>query len=265
VFHRLDPQLGEFFDYMAENNLLDLGNRPGKAAGGYKMNLYEQRLPFIFMNAVGTKRDVETVLHEGGHSFNDFLARDKTLVSYREPSAEFAEVASMSMELLAREQLGEFYSAEDLERLHAAQLRDVLRILPALAMHDAFQHWAYTTADSSPEARKAKWAELTARFQPWIDWSGLEQYRDLGWQILHVMVVPFYVVEYAIAQLAALRIWLNSLKDHAAALAAYKRALALGGSRPLPELFSAAGAHFGLDDATVRAIMEETAAQMKWD
>ena len=142
------------------------------------------------------------------------------------------------------------------------QLREALRFFPFMAMIDAFQHWAYTAPEHGAAARRARWAELEVRFRPGVDWSGLEHYRDVGWQYPHVFSVPFYYVEYGIAQLAAFRVWLNSLKDEKEAVRAYKRALSLGGSRPLPELFKAAGAEFGLNDRIVSSIVEGTLAQI---
>lgn len=258
----IDSQLGGFFRTMMDEQLLDLENRPGKAPGGYMMSFPDRRVPFIFMNAVGTKRDIEVVLHEGGHCFHYFLARELPLRSYHHTGLEFAEVASMSMELLSRPYMGEFYADKDLARLRNEQLRENLRFFPFMAMIDAFQHWVYTSPEHDSAARRAKWAELETRFRPGIDWSGLEEHRDTGWQYPHVFTDPFYYVEYGIAQLAAFRVWLNSLKDEREAVAAYKRALALGGSRPLPELFKAAGAEFGLNDRIVSAIVRETVAQI---
>ncbi len=255
---KIDPQLGDFLREMIDSGLLDLENRPGKAPGGYMDMLADTRVPFIFMNAVGSKDDVATLLHEGGHSFHYFLARELPLTSYYQTTQEFSEVASMSMELLARPYLGEFFSEDDLARVLKEQLKDKLRFFPFMAMIDAFQHWVYTAAEHGPEARKAKWTELEERFRPGVDWSGLEQFRDIGWQYPHVFDVPFYYIEYGIAQLAALRIWLNSLEDERAAIEAYKRGLALGGSRPLPELFAAAGAEFALNDRVVQAVVEGT-------
>jgi oligoendopeptidase F len=214
------------------------------------------------MNAVGTKRDVDVVLHEGGHCFHYFLARELPLHSYHHTGLEFAEVASMSMELLSRPYLKEFYSEEELPRLKDEQLREALRFFPFMAMIDAFQHWVYTSPDHDAKARRAKWAELEERFRPGMDWSGLEQHRDTGWQYPHVFSVPFYYVEYGIAQLAAFRVWLNSLRNEKEAVQAYKRALALGGSRPLPELFQAAGAEFGLDGRIVSAIVRDTVGEI---
>jgi oligoendopeptidase F len=264
IFRRIDPELAGYFRTMMDENLLDLENRPGKAPGGYMDALTDTGVPFIFMNAVGTHRDVETLLHEGGHSFHYFLARRQPLFNYQTLGigAEIAEVASMSMEYLSLPYLGEFYSEDEVKRIYDNKLRDSLQWFPFMAMIDAFQHWVYTSEKHGPKERREKWAELEARFRPELDWTGLEQYRDLGWQYLHVFSAPFYFIEYAIAQLAAMRIWLNSLEDEQGAIDAYKRGLALGGSRPLPELFEAAGASMGLDERTVGAIVEGTLAQM---
>lgn len=263
IFDQVDQELGGYFRTMIEDGLLDLENRPGKSPGGYMTSFPDRRVPFIFMNAVGTKRDVDTLLHEGGHAFHYFMARQLALHSYHYAGTEFSEVASQGMELLARPYLGEFYAESDLERLLDDQLRTTLKFFPWMAMIDAFQHWVYTAEDQSAQARRAKWAELENRFRPGIDWSGLEQYRDIGWQYPHVFDSPFYYVEYGIAQLAALRIWLTSLDDESGAVEAYKRGLSLGGSRPLPDLFNAVGADLAFNDATVSAIAQGTLAQIK--
>jgi oligoendopeptidase F len=225
--------------------------------------LSDMQVPFVFMNAVGSKDDVETLLHEGGHSFHYYLARKLPLYSYHGTTHEFSEVASMSMELLARPYLDEFYTEEQLAKLLKDQLREKLRFFPFMAMIDSFQHWVYTADDHSAQARRMKWTELEERFRPGLDWTGLEQYREIGWQYPHVFDSPFYYVEYGIAQLAALRIWLNSLEDEKEALAAYKRGLSLGGSRPLPILFETVGSKFALNDETVSEIVEGTLAEIE--
>ncbi|MDQ3704109.1 MAG: M3 family oligoendopeptidase [Chloroflexota bacterium] len=263
VVRQVDPQLGEFLETMVRDGLLDLENRHGKAPGAYCQSFPDSRVPYIHMNAVGIKDDVTTLLHEGGHAFHYFLAREQPLHSYHFAGMEFEEVGSMSMELLARPYLGEFYSEEELDRLLDDQLRGVLSGMPWIAMLDLFQHWVYTAEDHGPEARRAKWREIEQRFRPDLDWSGIEQYRDIGWQYLHVFVVPFYYIEYGIAQIAALQVWLRSLEDPRGAIDAYKRGLSLGGSRPLPELFAAAGAEFDMGDKVVGMVTEKTVAQIK--
>jgi oligoendopeptidase F len=264
TFRHLDDELGGFFDAMRRRQLLDLESRARKAPTGYMVTLADIKAPFIFMNAVGTARDVRTLLHEGGHAFNYFLGRAQPVHAYRFPKIEFAEVGSMAMELLALPHLGAFYEGDELDRVREDQLRAALRLLPSLAMTDAFQHWVYTT-DPVPdaEARRMKWAELEERFRPGIDWSDIRRYRDIGWQFFHIFNHPFYVIEYAIAQIASLGIWLNALEDEAAAVHAYKEALALGGSRPLPEIFEAAGVPFRFDEEAVREVVEGVAGKME--
>lgn len=263
IVSQVDRQLGGFLDAMVQGGLLDLENRPGKAPGAYCISLPDSLVPYIHMNAVGTKDDVTTLLHEGGHAFHYYLARDLPLKSYHNTGAEFSEVASMSMELLSRPYMSEFYSTEELDRVLDDQLRFGLAGLPWIAMLDSFQQWVYTAEDHGPEARRAKWCEIEQRFRPGMDWTGLERYRDIGWQYLHVFVYPFYYVEYGIAYLAALQVWLRSLEDPRGAVEAYKQALSLGGSRSLPELFQAAGLQFGMDDRIVGMVAERTAAQIK--
>jgi oligoendopeptidase F len=263
IFSQVDNELGEYYREMQESRLLDLENRPGKAPGAYMTVFSDRRVPFILMNAIGSKADVETLLHEAGHAFHYFLARHQPLVSYHFAGHEFSEVASMGMELLARPYLGEFYREADLHTLLDDQIKNAVSLFPWIAMIDAFQHWVYTTEKNGREERKARWVELERRYRPWIDWSGVEEYRDIVWQYPHVFDVPFYYIEYGIAQLAAFRVWLNSLVDKAWAVGAYKNALSLGGSRPLPELFRAAGAKFSLSEETIGEIMRGVRGQLK--
>lgn len=256
IFNKVDGELGQYFEHMISRKLLDLDSRKGKAPGGYCTHFSEERVPFIFMNAVGTKRDVDTLLHEGGHAFHYYLAREQRLTSYHLPALEFAEVASMAMELLSRPYFAEFYKGQALGRVLSEQLKKILEFFPFMAMIDAFQHWVYTTDKPDANSRRAKWAELEKRFQPALDWSGFENMRDIGWQYNHVFAVPFYYIEYGIAQLGALAVWKQSLADHKRAVELYKKGLSLGGSRPLPELFSAVGARFGLSSEVIRPLVD---------
>ena len=257
LFHALDPELASLFDGLAARDLLDLGSREGKAPGGFMTDLSEQRLAFIFLNAVGTTRDIGVLLHESGHAFHYLLAREQRLPAYRQAPLEFAEVASMGMELLARRHYAEvFDDAGVRERVLRKQLEEVLEFLPFMAMVDAFQHWLYTTSEATDvEARAEHWIALDARFRPHIDWSGLEDLRRLGWQYPHVYRNPFYYIEYGIAQLGALQVWRNQLQDPELGLRRYKQALALGGSRGLAELFEAAGARFAMDGEIVEPLV----------
>lgn len=257
IFDRLDGGLSRDFGRMRELRLLDLDNRKGKAPGGYQSTLAESRLPFIFMNAVGVQRDVETILHEAGHAFHALAARDEDFYAYRtNPPIEFCEVASMSMELLGNEFIESFYSPAEARRARRDHLEGVLEIFPWIATVDAFQHWIYTHPGHSRADRTAAWLRLMERFGSDVDWDGFEKARASLWhRQLHIFLHPFYYVEYGIAQLGALQVWANSKSDQAKALGDYKRALALGGSRPLPELFAAAGCPFDFSEKTVKPLI----------
>ena len=256
VFDQIDAGLAGGFRLMQEKRLLDLDNRKGKAPGGYQSTLSESRLPFIFMNAVGLQRDLETMLHEAGHAFHALATREESLYAYRGAPIEFCEVASMSMELLGNEFIEEFYSAPDAVRARRTHLEGIVGIFPWVATVDAFQHWIYTHPEHTREERSAAWLKLMDRFGGDVDWAGFGPARANLWhKQLHIFLYPFYYVEYAIAQLGALQVWANSKRHKAEALAQYQRGLALGNSRPLPELFAAAGCQFSFSRETVRPLV----------
>ena len=255
IFNRLDRELATGFQQMQTLRLLDLANRKGKAPGGYQSTLAEARLPFIFMNAVGLQRDVETILHEAGHAFHALATREEDLYAYRSAPIEFCEVASMSMELLGNGFIEEFYSAPDARRARRTHLEGIAGIFPWIATVDAFQHWIYTHPGHSRDERSAAWLKLMDRFGGSVDWTGQEKARAHLWhRQLHIFIHPFYYIEYGIAQLGALQVWANSKRDSAGALQDYKKALGLGGSRPLPELFQAAGCRFQFNGAAIRPL-----------
>jgi len=257
LFHRMDPELGGLFDRLRSGDSLDLESRKGKAPGGYQWNRDRSRQPFIFMNAAGLQRDVETLIHEAGHAFHSMLSEHDPLVRYRHAPIEFAEVASMGMELLALPYLDEFYDdPSDLARARRSQLESIAYSLSWIATIDAFQHWLYTNPGHGRDERSDAWVGLVERFGSAVSWEGLDENRRTLWQRqLHLYEVPFYYIEYAIAQLGALQIWLVARNDEPRALASYKRALALGGSRPLRELFDAAGLVFDFGPDTVARLM----------
>ncbi len=264
IFTKINPDLGAQFAEMAGANLLDLASRKGKAPGGYQNTLAEIRKPFIFMNAVGVDDDVRTLLHEGGHAFHAFAAAGQTLYPYRHAPMEFCEVASMSMELLANDYLDEFYNGEDRTRSCYSHLEDVIQLLAWVATVDCFQHWIYENPKHTAQEREAKWIEVYNRFGgKFLDWGGLENFQAVLWhRQLHIFEVPFYYIEYGIAQLGALQIWLNSKKDQAKAVADYRHGLSLGGSRPLPELFSAAGLKFDFSADTIGPLVKAAQAEL---
>ncbi len=257
VFERLDSGLAASFRLLKEQGLLDLDNRKGKAPGGYQSTLSEARVPFIFMNAVGLQRDVETLLHEAGHAFHALAAREEDLHAYRSAPIEFCEVASMSMELLGSEFIDHYYNPEEARRARRTHLEGVIGVLPWVATVDAFQHWLYLHPGHSRAERRSAWLELMDRFEGDLDWAGLADVRSNLWhRQLHIFLHPFYYIEYGIAQLGALQVWANFKQDPARALRLYGEALALGGSRPLPDLFAAAGCRFAFDSATVRPLVD---------
>lgn len=257
IFNQLDRELAEGFQEMQNLRLLDLDNRKGKAPGGYQSTLNESRMPFIFMNAVGVQRDVETILHEAGHAFHALATRDENLLAYRSAPIEFCEVASMSMELLGNEFIEEFYSADDSKRARRTHLEGIIGIFPWIATVDAFQHWIYSHPNHSRAERTAAWENLMKRFGGDVEWAGFDAARANLWhRQLHIFLHPFYYVEYGIAQLGALQVWANSKRDKTKALADYKKSLTLGGSRPLPELFRAAGCKFEFSSATIQPLVQ---------
>jgi oligoendopeptidase F len=257
VFEKLSPELASEFDKLRQLGNLDLDSRKGKQPGGYQCNLEETGVPFIFMNAAGLQRDVETLLHEGGHAFHTLAVADEPLTFLRHAPMEFCEVASMSMELLALPYMDAYFkNTEDADRARRHQLEGV-SILGWIAIIDQFQHWIYTNPGHSREARTAEWNGLLDRFYHNLDWSGIQDARDAMWQRqLHLFHVPFYYIEYGIAQLGALQIYNNSKKDAAKALADYRNGLRFGGTRPLPELFEAANIKFDFGDRTVKPLVE---------
>ena len=260
VFSRVDGALGAQFDTMAQEGLLDLESRAGKAPGGYCTKLPWRGRPFIFMNAVGVPDDVNTLVHEAGHCFHDFAAHGLPLVWQRSTGHEAAELASMSMELLAAPYLAKptgYYEPADADAAMLEHLVDVLTTLPHVASVDAFQRWIYTDAGGGDAAaRDAAWLQIRSRFERGVDWSGLERERVARWyRQLHIFELPFYYIEYGIAQLGALQVWRRALDDQADAVARYRSALALGGTRPLPEIYAAAGAKLVFDAGTMRELV----------
>ncbi len=263
LFHRMDGALGEMFDSLRRGGCLDLESRKGKAPGGYQAYRDRSREPFIFMNAVGVHGDLETMVHEAGHAFHSILCEDEPLLDYRHAPLEFAEVASMSMEMCALPYFSEYYDDEEAARARRDQLERVVTLLPWIATIDAFQHWIYEHPGHDRAERTAHWLELAERFGAAVSWEGLEQFRQFSWQRQgHLFGVPFYYIEYGIAQLGALQLWSRFRRDPAAAIGAYKRGLALGGSRPLPALFEAAGLKFDLSAATMKRLIDDVQREL---
>ena len=263
IFHRIDPSLGMMFDSLRDGTSLDLESRKGKAPGGYQQHRDRSRKPFIFMNAAGRHDDLQTMLHEAGHAFHAILSKDEPLLHYRHAPLEFAEVASMGMELLAQPYLDEFYVEAEAARARRSHLEELVRLVPWVARIDAFQHWIYTNPTHSRDQRTATWRELEARFGADLHWSGIESHRDVNWQRqLHLFEVPFYYIEYGIAQLGALQLWLHARRNERHTLKNYQRALALGGSKPIPQLFGAAELEFKFGPDVMKSLFNEVRGEL---
>jgi len=271
IFDKVDPELGRYYQTMIDEGLLDLDNRKNKAPGGYCTMFTVSKRPFIFMNSVGTHADVQTLLHEGGHCFHIFERANIELIQNLFTHMEFNEVSSMAMELLASPHLvdSRMYTEAEAARARIEHLESILFIWPSLAHADAFTHWIYENHEiaTDPIRCSEQWSLLYDRYWAGLDWTGLEQYKAASWQnILHFYKYPFYVIEYALAQLGAAQIWANSLSDYGGAVKAYRRALSLGNTVTLPELYNAANARFAFDPGTLRHsvdLMEQTMEELE--
>lgn len=265
IFSRIDGDLARQFKNMVDLGLLDLTSRKGKAPGGYQTTLAEARKPFIFMNAVGIDNDIRTLLHEAGHAFHSLACAHEQLFDYRHAPMEFNEFASMSMELLAGEYLDVFYDLDDVKRSHKSHLEDIIQTLVWVAIVDAFQHWIYENPDHTSTERMKTWIKIYEKFGGnSIDWRGLEEIESVLWhRQLHIFVVPFYYIEYGIAQLMALQLWMKAKQDRRAALAAYRKGLSLGGSLSLPKLYQATGLTFDFSQKTIAPLGEFIKKELK--
>lgn len=264
-FTRLRPFFGECLTRMREMKHLDLESRMGKAPGGYNCPLAESGAPFIFMNAAGQMHDVTTMLHEGGHAVHSFLAHPLELNGFKEYPMEIAEVASMAMELMSMEEWETFFTdATDLKRAKEHQLERVITIFPWIAIIDKFQHWVYEHPVHTHAERTASWTAILKEFQDdVIDYSGLETYRGNSWQRqLHLFEVPFYYIEYGIAQLGAIGMWMQFKENKEQAMDNYCKSLALGGTKTLPQLYEAAGLQFDFSPDKIKVLMEFVKKEM---
>jgi oligoendopeptidase F len=259
MFQKIDSYFADCLNTMNEMGHLDLDSKDGKAPGGYNYPLYEIGVPFIFMNSVGAQRDLVTMVHEGGHAVHSFLSRELELTGFKNLPSEVAELASMSMELLTMELWDEFYSNEDdFKRAKKEQLESILKILPWIAQIDEFQHWVYENPSHSHEERSKKWVELSKSYGTGLtDWTGFEEVQATSWQRqLHLFEVPFYYIEYGIAQLGALGVWKNSLINKEKAIQDYKNALRLGYTRSIPKIYETAGIRFDFSETYLKELAD---------
>ena len=259
IFNKIDPYFGDCLSTMNELGHLDLESKDGKSPGGYNYPLYEIGVPFIFMNAVGSHRDLITMIHEGGHAVHSFLNRDLELTGFQSLPSEVAELSSMSMELLTMDYWQDFYSnEEELTRAKVEQLETILKILPWVATIDVFQHWIYENPNHSVAERKEKWTQILEDYGTGVtDWSGYESVRENTWQRqLHLFEVPFYYIEYGMAQLGALAVWKNSKSNFKKAIEDYKNALSLGYTKSIPEIYKTAGVTFDFSRENIKELAE---------
>ena len=264
LFHNMSEDLGNKFDKLVEMDTLDLETRKGKAPGGYQYYLEKSRIPFIFMNAAGLQGDLETMIHESGHAFHSLYCGHLDLIDERSYPIEFAEVASMSMELLTQDEWDIFYQdSDELNRARLSHLEGVVYLLPWIATIDSFQHWIYANPNHTRDERKEHWLSLREKFGSNMDWKDNENFRELSWQQQgHLYGVPFYYVEYGIAQLGALQLWQTHRKSPEKALKDYSNAMKLGNTKTLPDLFAAAELELGFDEEHLNSLITEVRVAM---
>jgi len=265
VLHKVNPDYAMQLEMMSNTGLLDLENRKGKAPGGYNTTLNDLASSFIFMNAVKLHNDVTTLLHESGHAMHSAAMKDIDLDYYCNTPSEVAELASMAMELLTMDYWDEYYpEPADLHKAKRDQLEDTLTFLPWCMMVDAFQHWIYLYPEHTTMERNNTWLDLHQRFTAGVDWSGLEEIRQIGWmKQLHIFEVPFYYIEYGMAQLGALAIYKNYRENPERALQQYQDFLSLGYSRTVRELYQAAGIRFDFSESYIRELVDFVRNELK--
>ena len=265
VLQRVHPDFARQLRLMDKTGLLDLENRKGKAPGGYNSSIYQLASSFIFMNHVKLHNDVVTLLHESGHAMHAAAMKDIRLAQYCGTPSEVAELASMGMELLSMDYWDVYYpDPADLNKARKDQLQGTLSVLPWCMTVDAFQHWVYLHPGHSPEERKQAFLDVSARFASSVDWSGLEEFRHLRWmQQLHIFEVPFYYIEYGMAQLGALSLYMNHKRDRRKTLEQYQAFLKLGYTRPVRELYQAAGIEFDFSEGRISELVDFVRAELK--
>lgn len=265
-FNKVDPSFGSYLATMDEMGYLDLEARKGKAPGGFNYPLYESNVPFIYMNTTGNLRDLETMVHEGGHAIHSFLSAHLPIVDFKSTPSEVAELASMSMELLSMKFWDLYFTANaDLVRAKKSQLEGVIEVLPWVATVDKFQHWLYTNPEHSISKRKDAWIRISKEFgSAEVDWSDYEMAQAYTWQKqLHIFEVPFYYIEYAMAQLGAIGVWKNFEEDAASAIKNYTKALTLGYTKTIPEIYSEAGVSFNFTREYIHELMSFVKTELK--
>lgn len=264
-FRDLEPEFGIYLNEMNRLGYLDLDSRKNKAPGGFNYPLHESNIPFIYMNATGNLRDMITMLHEGGHAMHSFLSANLEFVEFKDTPAEIAELASMTMELITMDHWHYFFdNEEDLRRAKRTHLEDVISVLPWVATVDKFQHYLYENPNNSVEERTSAWLKIANEFgNSIVDYSGVEKYKANQWQKqLHIFEVPFYYIEYGIAQLGAIAIWKNYRENPKQALEQYKNALKMGYTSPIPDTYKVAGIEFNFSETYIADLMDFVKAEL---
>jgi len=265
-FSNINRYLGERLEIMKDNNLFDVESRKGKAPGGYNYPLSETGAPFIFMNSANTFRDLTTMVHEGGHAVHTFLTAGLELNDFKHCPSEVAELASMSMELISMDNWDVYFdNAEDLKRAKRDQLFDVLKTLPWVAVVDQFQHWIYTNPDHTDAERTEAWVRIYELFgASFVDWSQYPDSEKNLWQKqLHIFEVPFYYIEYGMAQLGAIAVWKNYKENPEKGLQQYLEALKLGYTKTIKEIYETAGIKFDFSAGYVKELAEFVKGEME--
>ncbi len=264
-FRKSGEFLGQCLATMKVMKHLDLESRKGKAPGGYNYPLAETGVPFIFMNATSTLRDLVTLMHEGGHAVHSIVTRDLELGDFKETPSEVAELASMSMELISMDHWDLFFNEDDLKRAKTEHLEQVIETLPWIAIIDKFQHWIYEHPEHTTSEREEAWLSIYQNFTDDVtDWSGVEEYRKFLWhRQLHLFEVPFYYIEYGFAQLGAIAVWQNYKKDNKKGIEGYLNALKLGYTKTIPEIYEAAHVKFDFSREYIKGLFEFLDGEMK--
>ncbi len=259
LFYKIDADFADCLTLMRDHGHFDLESKKGKAPGGFNYPLYESGLPFIYMNAVGSLRDLVTMMHEGGHAVHSYLTKDLPISDLKSFPSEVAELASMSMELISMDYWDLFFEDEtELKRAKKEHLQSVISGLPWIALVDKFQHWMYEHPTATAEQRNTYWQEQAQKFSSsHTNWQGYEHYQKQGWlKQLHIFEVPFYYIEYGFAQLGAIAVWKNYKENPSTAIKQYKQALSLGGTRGIPEIYQTAGIQFNFDAQYVKELAD---------
>lgn len=261
MYHEMSKETGEFFDFMMEKELLDLEAKPGKAGGGYCTYLPDFKSPFIFSNFNGTSGDVDVLTHEAGHAFQVFSSRHFSVPEYLWPTMESAEIHSMSMEFFAWPWMKDFFK-EDTDKYLYSHLASTITFIPYGVTVDEFQHGVYENPNMTPEERKKMWREIEKKYMPYKVYEN--EFLDKGtywFRQSHIYEVPFYYIDYTLAQVCAQQYWILNNESHEKAWESYMKLCKLGGSKSFLELLKEANLQSPFIDGTVKFV---TSKLKKW-